>query len=442
MDATPTSPTTSSDLFEVALGRLTEASEYSDANEETLQRLRHPIAVHQVSIPVRMDDGTLEIFDGYRVRHNDVLGPTKGGLRYHPKVDLSEVKALSFWMTCKCAAVGLPFGGAKGGVTVDPKQLSRLELERLSRGFIEQMSGLIGSEIDIPAPDVYTNATIMGWMMDEYSRIHQRKTPGMITGKPVPLGGSLGRDDATGRGAYYCIKEMEALEGWKPAEIKVAIQGLGNAGQHVARLLYDDGYKIVAVSDSGGGLYRAEGLDIPSIIEVKNTHRSLDGLYCKCSVHASVPCDNVGTHKISNAELLESEVDLLIPAAMENQLTIENAERIQAAYVVEVANGPTTPEADAILKSRGSVILPDILANSGGVIVSYFEWLQNRSGSYWGVEEIHQKLKAQITQAFKEIHALKGQHQIPFRTAAYVRAINRINAAIEAQGTYSYFKNQ
>lgn len=433
---------TKPDLFEMALGRLEEASKYSNANEETLQRLRHPMAIHQVSIPVRMDSGKLQIFEGYRVRHNDVLGPTKGGLRYHPQVDLSEVKALSFWMTCKCAAVGLPFGGAKGGVTVDPKKLSRLELERLSRGFIEQMSGLIGPEVDIPAPDVYTNATIMGWMMDEYSRIHQKKTPGMITGKPVPLGGSLGREDATGRGAYYCIKEMEELEGWKPTEINVAIQGLGNAGQHVARLLYHDGYKIVAVSDSGGGLYCEEGLDIPKVIEAKNTHRSLEGLYCKCSVSESVPCDNVGTHQISNAELLELDVDILIPAAMENQLTKENAERIQSAFVVEVANGPTTPEADTILNSRGCVIIPDILANSGGVIVSYFEWLQNRSGYYWGIGEVHEKLETRITQAFIEIYTLKNEHQIPFRTAAYAWAINRINAAIEAQGTYSYFKNQ
>ncbi len=437
MEATPTT-----DLFEMALGRLEEASLYSNANEETLQRLRHPMAIYQVSIPVRMDSGKLEIFEGYRVRHNDVLGPTKGGLRYHPQVDLSEVKALSFWMTCKCATVGLPFGGAKGGVTVDPKKLSRLELERLSRGFIEQMSGLVGPEVDIPAPDVYTNATIMGWMMDEYSRIHQRKTPGMITGKPVPLGGSLGREDATGRGAYYCIKEMEGLEGWNPAEIKVAIQGLGNAGQHVARLLHQDGYTIVAVSDSGGGLYCGNGLDIPKVIEAKNTHHNLEGLYCKCSVSESVPCDNVGTRQMTNAELMESEVNILIPAAMENQLTKDNAKRIRADFVVEVANGPTTPEADAILENRGCVIIPDILANSGGVIVSYFEWLQNRSGSYWEVEDVHEKLESQITHAFREIYGLKNDHQISFRTAAYARAINRINAAIESQGTYSYFKNQ
>ncbi|MDQ8195300.1 Glu/Leu/Phe/Val dehydrogenase [Coraliomargarita sp. SDUM461004] len=430
------------DLFEMALARLNDAAKYCDANEETLKRLRHPMSIHQVSIPVRMDNGELEIFDGYRVRHNDVLGPTKGGLRYHPQVDLSEVKALSFWMTCKCAAVGLPFGGAKGGIAVNPKKLSRLELERLSRGFIEQMSGLIGPDIDIPAPDVYTNPTIMGWMMDEYSRIHQRKIPAMITGKPVPLGGSLGRDDATGRGAYYCIKEMEALEGWNPTEIKVAIQGLGNAGQHVARLLHQDGYKIVAVSDSGGALYCPEGLDIPKVIEAKNTHRSLEGLYCKCSVSESMPCDNVGTRSITNAELLELEVDVLIPAAMENQLTVENAERIQAAYIVEVANGPTTPEADSILNNRGCIIIPDVLANSGGVIVSYFEWLQNRSGDYWSVEDVQEKLKSRITDAFKKIHAVKVDKDTNFRTAAYVRAVDRINSAIEAQGTYSYFKNQ
>ena len=303
-----------------------------------------PKAVLQVSIPVRMDDGSLRVFKGYRVRHNNHRGPTKGGIRYHPNVSLDEVKALAFWMTCKCAVVGIPYGGAKGGIIVDPRELSHMELERLSRGFIEEAANFIGPDVDIPAPDVYTNARIMGWMMDEYSKIKRQYSPAVITGKPIPLGGSLGRDDATGRGAYYCIKELEKKKHWKPSDITVAVQGFGNAGQHVAKLLHADGYRIVAVSDSKGGIYKPEGFDVPSLIQFKNESRKLKAVYCDGSL-----CEAIDADTITNEELLELDVDVLIPAALENQITENNVNNIMAKTIVEVANGPTTSAADKVL---------------------------------------------------------------------------------------------
>lgn len=426
-------------LFASALSRLDAAAKLTGVDVETVERLRHPMATLQVSIPVRMDDGSLRVFDGFRVRHNDVLGPTKGGLRYHPDVNLDEVRALAFWMTCKCAALRLPLGGGKGGVAVNPKELSRMELERLSRGFAQAMAGFIGPDTDIPAPDVYTNATIMGWIMDEYSRIHQKKIPGVITGKPIPLGGSLGRDDATGRGAYYCIKELEQLEGWADAEQTVAIQGFGNAGQHVARLLHADGYRIVAVSDSHGGLFREEGLDIPEVIKQKNARRHIDDLYCRCQVCECEHCCGHGSRQIDNAELLQLDVDILIPAALENQITAANAGDVQASIIVEVANGPVTPEADEILHRRERLVMPDILANAGGVTVSYFEWVQNRAGASWSEEEVHTKLHERMATAFGTIHARMNAAGCDMRTAAYAVALEQIGAAVEAQGTHGFF---
>jgi glutamate dehydrogenase (NADP+) len=434
-------PTTEATVFTKALSRLDQARKFATLDEEALERLRHPQAVLQVSIPVRMDDGSLRIFQGYRVRYNHTLGPTKGGLRYHPDVDLEEVKALAFWMTCKCAAVGLPFGGGKGGIVVNPKELSKMELERLSRRFIQQIAGFIGPDTDIPAPDVYTNSTIMGWMMDEYSRLQQRYTPAVITGKPIPLGGSLGRDDATGRGAYYCIKELERREGWDPGEIRVAVQGFGNAGQHVARLLHADGYRVVAISDSRGAAFHPERIDIPGAIAEKNRNRSLSRVYCDSSVSNGGCCCGEGIQKLTNEELLQLDVDVLIPAALENQITVANAEKIKARFVVEVANGPTTPNADEILFRKGIRVIPDILANAGGVTVSYFEWLQNRVGLYWTESEVHERLHQRMTQAFDAIEALRVKHGCDMRTAAYVHALERLNSAVEAQGTYSYFNH-
>jgi glutamate dehydrogenase (NADP+) len=425
------------DVFQDAIRRLDRAAEFAEIDQEAVDRLKHPKQVLTVSIPVRMDDGSLRIFVGYRVRHDDTRGPTKGGIRYHPDVDLAEVQALAFWMTFKCAVVGLPYGGAKGGVVVNPKQLSHLELERLTRGFVEVMADFIGPETDVPAPDVYTNAMIMGWMMDEYSKIHRQRTPAVITGKPIPLGGSVGRDDATGRGAYYCIKELEKHRGWKPRDVRVAVQGFGNAGQSVARLLHADGYRIVAVSDSMGGIHRDDGFDVPSLTRMKNESRRLKAVYCEGSV-----CEAVAADSITNAELLELDVDVLIPAALENQITADNADRISAPVVVEVANGPVTSAADKLLNAAGTLVVPDILANAGGVTVSYFEWVQNKAGYYWTLSQVHERLHEIMSRQFDVVYQLMLSRQIDMRTAAYAVALSRIGEAIESQGTARYFTKQ
>jgi len=423
-------------IFEDALTHLKRAKQYSHADDETIKRLQHPKSALEFSIPVRMDNGSLEVFTGYRVRYNDSRGPTKGGIRFHPNVTMNEVKALSFWMTLKCALVGIPFGGGKGGVIVDPKQLSRMELERLSRGFIEQAVDVIGPETDIPAPDVYTNAMVMGWMMDEYSKIVRRYAPGVITGKPISMGGSLGRDDATGRGGYYCIKELERRRHWNPEHITVAVQGFGNAGQHIARLLHADGYRIVAVSDSRGGIYRQEGFDVPSLIRAKQETQKVQAVYCEGTV-----CEALPAQPLTNEELLELEVDILIPAALENVIHEKNADRIKATMIVELANGPITSQADAVLASKDILVIPDILANAGGVTVSYFEWVQNKSGYYWSLEEVHDKLQKIMSCEFNAVYELMLEHQVSMRIAAYAQALNRLGDAIHAQGTQSYFSD-
>jgi glutamate dehydrogenase (NADP+) len=426
---------TQQNIFEGAISRLDAAFANANIEPEVLEQLKHPKQILEVGVPVRMDDGSLKIFKGYRVRHNDALGPTKGGIRYHPNVSREEVMALAFWMTLKCAVAGIPYGGGKGGICVNPKELSKLELERLSRSYIDRIADFIGPNRDIPAPDVYTNSMIMGWMMDEYSSIMRYRTPAVITGKPIPLGGSLGRDDATGRGGYYCIKQLEAQRGWEPHNIKVAVQGFGNAGQHIAQLLHNDGYKIVAISDSQGGIYSETGFDVPSIIKAKMDTMRVQAVYCTGSV-----CEQVDATHISNDELLELPVDILIPAALEDQITVQNASKIKAPTIVELANGPVSSDADAILNQKGTFIIPDILANSGGVIVSYFEWVQNNMGYYWPVEEVHSKLKVLITNAFTAVHNLSTSKNIPMRTAANVHALNRIQEAVKAGGTHEYFK--
>jgi glutamate dehydrogenase (NADP+) len=423
------------DVFTDALRRLDEVADLVEIDPEVLERLRHPKSVMQVAIPIRRDDGSLMVFEGYRVRYDDTRGPTKGGIRFHPDVDVSEVKALAFWMTIKCAVVGLPFGGGKGGVICNPKDLSRLELERVSRGFVQALHDVLGPETDIPAPDVYTNAMVMGWMMDEYSRIERRRCPGTFTGKPIELGGSLGRDDATGRGAYYCIKELERREQWDPTEITVAIQGFGNAGQHVASLLHADGYRVVAVSDSQGGIRRDEGFDVPSLVKNKNDTRALRAVYCEGSV-----CQLVDAEIITNEELLELDVDILIPAALEGVITEDNADRIRARTIVEVANGPITSDADRVLVGKGMTIVPDILANAGGVTVSYFEWVQNRGGLAWGLEEVHDRLEAIMRREFASVHDLATDLGVDLRRAAYAHALTRLGAAIASQGTHAWFR--
>ncbi len=426
-----------SNLFSDALNYLNNAQQVATIDDEVFAYLKHAEACHEFSIPVRRDNGQLDFYTGYRVQYSRLRGPGKGGIRFHPQVSLDEVKALAFWMTIKCAVVNIPYGGAKGGVIVDPKQLSRLELERLSRGFIRKVADLIGPDIDIPAPDVYTNAMIMGWMMDEYSKIARSHQPAVITGKPIALGGSLGRNDATGRGGYYCIKELERLQHWQPAKLRVAVQGFGNAGQHIARLLHADGYQVVAVSDSKGGIYRPEGLDIPSIIQVKNTSCKLRAVYCEGSV-----CEAVDASSISNAELLELDVDILIPAALENQITADNADAIKANTIVELANGPIASAGDAILVKNNKLVVPDILANAGGVTVSYFEWVQNRSGFYWPLVEVQQRLQAIMAREFNVVYEFMQQRAIDMRTAAYAVALNRIGDAVSAYGTERYFTEQ
>ncbi len=421
-------------LFQEAIGRLVEAARYAEVDAEAVERLKHPKAILQVSVPLRMDDGSLQIFTGYRVRHEDTRGPTKGGIRYHPDVSLAEIKALAFWMTFKCAVVGVPFGGAKGGITVNPKELSLLELERLSRGFISRIADFIGPDTDIPAPDVYTNAMIMGWMMDEYSKIRRSHTPAVITGKPIALGGSLGRSEATGRGAFYCIKQLEKQQKWNRSDIRVAVQGFGNVGQSVAGLLHADGYKVVAISDSRGGIYNPDGFDIPGLIQFKNQTREVRGVYCRGTV-----CEMVEAERLTNEELLELEVDILIPAAMENQITADNAAKIKAKVIVEVANGPTTAEADRILHENNKLIVPDILANAGGVTVSYFEWVQNRTGQYWELDDVNNRLSKNMAKEYNAIFLLKEEKSIDMRTAAYVHALRRLGEAIESKGTRVYF---
>ncbi len=424
----------SDSLFADASKRLERAMKYVSISEDALEYLKYPKASLNVSIPVRMDNGSLRIFQGYRVRYDDTRGPGKGGVRYHPNVCMDEVKSLAFWMTFKCAVLDLPFGGAKGGVTVNPKELSKLELERLTRGYIDAIADFIGPNIDIPAPDVYTNPTIMGWMMDQYNIIRRSLNPGVVTGKPVTLGGSLGRDTATGTGAYYVIEAIMGKFDRLPHETTVAIQGFGNAGSVIAELLAKAGYKIVAVSDSQGGIYAKQGLDIPSILHYKQSNSGIQAVYCKGSV-----CNTVEHEIISNEQLLALEVDLLIPAALENQITEANVQDIKAKYIFEVANGPISSGADRILEDRGIYVVPDILVNAGGVTVSYFEWLQNRSGLYWELEEVEERLQKRMRKETEKIWQIADEFSISMRTAAYVHGLNRLGEALSAKGTRDYY---
>jgi glutamate dehydrogenase (NADP+) len=419
-------------LLTDASRRLDRALKYVTISEDAAERLKAPKASLKVSIPVRMDNGSLRVFEGYRVHFDDTRGPTKGGIRFHPQVSLDEVQSLAFWMTFKCAALNIPFGGAKGGVTLNPKELSKAELERLSRGYIDAIANFIGPDTDIPAPDVYTNPMIMGWMMDQYSIIRQQRSPAVITGKPVALGGSLGRSTATGTGAFYVLDAIMAQlsDASKTAPKTVAVQGFGNAGAVVARHLFDAGYTIVAVSDSRGGIYTPKGLDIPSIQKFKADTRSVKAVYCDGSV-----CSLVEHDVITNEELLSLDVDILIPAALENQITAANADDIRARYIFEVANGPISADADDILEAKGITVFPDILVNAGGVTVSYFEWVQNRSGLYWSLEEVNQRLKQQMVTATNTIWEISQTRQTSVRTAAYIHALNSLGAAMDARGT-------
>ena len=421
-------------LLTDASRRLEQAAHYAPISEDATERLKFPKASLKVAIPVRMDDGSLRVFEGYRVRYDDTRGPTKGGIRFHPSVSLDEVQSLAFWMTFKCAAVNLPFGGAKGGITLNPKELSKFELERLSRGYIDAIAPFIGPDLDIPAPVVYTNSMIMGWMMDQYSIIQGRRSPAVITGKPVSMGGSLGRGTATGTGAFYVIETMMKKLGQSPAEQTVAVQGFGNAGSVVARLLFEAGYKVVAVSDSKGGIYNSSGLKIPDIQQFKQTHHQMKAVYCQDSVCSITPHET-----LTNEALLELDVDILIPAALENQITEKNAHAIQAKTIFEVANGPVSADADKILEAKGTRLFPDILVNAGGVMVSHFDWVQNRSGLYWSLKKVEDELRSRITSEAATIYDLAQKHTVSFRTAAYIHALSRLGEALNDRGTKDYY---
>lgn len=421
--------------FTDAHSHLAGAFQRLDVPDDIRARLARPKLALEVNIPVRLDDGRLQVFNGYRVQFDDTRGPTKGGVRFHPQVTLEEMTALSFWMTIKCAVAGLPFGGAKGGVVVDPKTLSRLELERLSRGYLRAIADIIGPGRDIPAPDVYTNATIMGWMADEYYQIRREQTPGVITGKPVHLGGSLGREAATGQGALYVLQQWAERTGLAPDRTRIAVQGFGNAGYQFARLAHEAGYRIVALSDSGGGIHSERGLDPALIMAHKRSRRELKAmLYCDASV-----CEEAEHEQISNEALLELEVDVLALAALENQITAGNAERIRAAQVLEIANGPVDSAGDAILAQRGIPVLPDVLVNAGGVTVSYFEWVQNRTGLYWEEAEVNARLKKIMDREANGIFALAEREGMGLRGAAYLQGVGRIVGAIRERGTREYF---
>lgn len=426
----------SSSLLSDASQRLERALKYVRISEDTIERLKHPKASLRVSIPVRMDDGSLRTFQGYRVRYDDTRGPAKGGIRFHPDVCMDEVQSLAFWMTFKCAVLNIPFGGGKGGVTVNPKELSQFELERLSRGYIDAIADFIGPDRDIPAPDVYTNPMIMGWMMDQYSIIQRHLVPAVITGKPLSMGGSEGRETATAMGAFFVIRTMMEKLNRRPADTTVAIQGFGNAGGYLARLLFEAGYQIVAVSDSQGGIYRPQGLDIPSIWQFKQSSRSVKAVYCKGTV-----CNIVEHQVITNEELLELDVDILIPAALENQITTKNMDNIRAKYIFEVANGPTVSAADDVLQAKGIQVFPDILVNAGGVTVSYLEWVQNRTGLYWSAEEVHQHLEKKMVAEANNIWDIAQEFDTSMRTAAYILALRRLGEALDAKGTRDYFMN-
>lgn len=415
--------------FDSAMAQLDKAAKIINLDPNIHRILEHPDRLIKVAIPVKLDNGSVKVFAGHRIQYNNALGVYKGGIRYHPDVSKDEVKALSFWMAIKCAVVNIPMGGGKGGVIVHPKDLSEGELERLSRGYMKKMWPILGSDKDVPAPDVYTNATIMNWMREEFEKIIGRPDPGVITGKPVKQGGSEGRGTATAQGGMYCVRELTKKLGWKPENTTVAVQGFGNAGANIAKILRRLGYKIVAVSDSQGGIYRRDGLDPESIDKVKQESRQLKAVYCQGSV-----CELVEHERVSNRQLLELPVDLLIPAALENQITSENAANIKAKAIVELANGPTTPEADEILQEKGIIVVPDVLANAGGVTVSYFEWEQNIKGEHWSEAQVLAKLEPIMVNAFSQTWQLAEEKKVDLRTAAFALAVNRIASAMRRRG--------
>ncbi|WP_276208283.1 Glu/Leu/Phe/Val dehydrogenase [Gracilibacillus sp. YIM 98692] len=402
--------------------KLIKESVYSlELHENIYYMLEKPMRMLEVSIPVRMDDGNLRNFTGYRSQHIDILGPTKGGIRFHPKVNVDEVKALSIWMSLKAAIIDLPFGGGKGGVIVDPEQLSERELETLSRTFVRKLTPIIGPQKDIPAPDVNTDPEIMGWMIDEFDQLRGYNIPGMLTGKPIIIGGSLGRLEATGRGVVFTIREAAKKLGLDLTQATAAIQGFGNVGSMTAKFLYELGVKVVSVTDARGGIHNEEGLDIPDLLEFVGDKENYASDYSKAN-------------SITNEEMFGLPVDILVPAAIENQITKETAPTIQAKILAEAANGPTTPEGDKILEEKNIFVIPDILCNAGGVTVSYFEWVQNTMNYYWKEEEINQKLEEKMLFGFDKVLEMREEKKCHMRDAAYMVGINHLVKAMHARG--------
>ncbi|HEY3060212.1 MAG TPA: Glu/Leu/Phe/Val dehydrogenase [Chloroflexota bacterium] len=409
--------------FDDVLEQLDRAARVLHPDPDALEPLRHARRQVIVSVPVKMDDGRLEVFEGYRVVYDNSRGPGKGGIRYHPDVNLEDCKALAAWMAWKCAIVDIPFGGAKGGVACDPAQLSEGELERITRRYISEIFDLIGPTVDIPAPDVGTSPRVMAWVMDTFSMKKGYVEPGVVTGKPIPLGGSGGRLEATGRGLLFVTRETLRRVGRELAGARVAVQGFGNVGSNAAKLLHKAGACVVAVSDVSGAIYDPRGLDMPRVLAYYGETRQLRGF--------------PGTQLLDNQELLRLAVDVLLPAAMESQISGDNAAEIQARIIVEGANGPTTPEGDEILHRHGQLVVPDILANAGGVVVSYFEWVQDRYGYFWKESEVNERLEEKMVAAFDAVWSTKERFEVDARTAAYILAVDRIIEARSLRGLYA-----
>lgn len=407
------------DILESTQSIIREALDKLGYSEEVYELLKEPIRMITVKIPVRMDDGTTKVFTGYRAQHNDAVGPTKGGIRFHPDVNEKEIKALAIWMSLKCGIVDLPYGGGKGGIVCDPRTMSVRELEALSRGYVRALSQVVGPTKDIPAPDVFTNSQIMAWMMDEYSRIDEFNSPGFITGKPLVLGGSHGRESATAKGVTICIREAAKKRGLDLKGARVVVQGFGNAGGFLSKFMHDAGAKVIGISDAHGALYDPDGLDIDYLLDRRDSFGTVTNLF---------------NDTITNKELLELDCDILVPAAVGNQITEENAENIRAEIIVEAANGPTTLEATKILTERRKLIVPDVLASAGGVTVSYFEWVQNNQGYYWSEEEIEEKLENTMVKAFENVYNMAQTRNINMRLAAYMVGVRKLAEACRFRG--------
>ena len=416
------SSTTAEEMIDILKSTQTvihQALEKLGYPNEVFELLKEPLRMLTVKIPVRMDDGSTQVFTGYRAQHNDAVGPTKGGIRFHPNITEKEVKALSIWMSLKCGIVDLPFGGGKGGIACDPRNMSFRELERLSRGYVRAISQIVGPTKDIPAPDVFSNSQIMSWMLDEYNAINESNSPGFITGKPIVLGGSHGRETAAAKGVTICIREAAKKKDIDIKGAKVIIQGFGNAASFLAKFLHDAGAIIIGISDAYGALYDPDGLDIVYLLDRRDSFGTVTKLF---------------NHTMTNQELLEKECDILVPAAIESQITEKNAHHIRAKMIVEAANGPITSQATQILNDRGVLLVPDLLASAGGVTVSYFEWVQNNQGYFWSEEEVNEKLEVVMIKAFNRIFEISQNRNVDMRLAAYMVGVQKMAEASRFRG--------